>query len=127
MPRQFGAGERIVFARDLAERTGYRLPPSCTSTAYGNCRASLARGKSFIGTPDRMAHVPAFPVTAVDTTAAGDAFNGALAVALSEGRPLELAVRFANAAAGLACTQRGARISLPVRAQVDAVLAVQPS
>ena len=106
------------------------------SDATHVARALLARGPrvviltlgeygAFIGTPDRMAHVPAFPVTAVDTTAAGDAFNGALAVALSEGRPLDLAVRFANAAAGLACTQRGAQNSLPVRAQVDAWLAAQ--
>jgi len=75
-----------------------------------------------VGTLDQMVHVPAFPVTVVDTTAAGDAFNGALAMALAEGRPLERAVRFANAAAGLACTQRGAQNSLPVRAQVDALL-----
>ncbi len=99
-------------------------------------RALLARGPrvviltlgehgAFIGTLDRMAHVPALPVTAVDTTAAGDAFNGALAVALNEGHPLDLAVRFANATAGLACTQRGAQNSLPVRAQVDTLLAAQ--
>jgi ribokinase len=70
-----------------------------------------------------MVHVPAFPVTVVDTTAAGDALNGALAVALAEGRPLSGAVRFANAAAGLACTQPGAQNALPVRTQVDALLA----
>ena len=76
-----------------------------------------------MGTLDHMVHVPAFPVTVVDTTAAGDAFNGALAVALAEGCPLAEAVRFANAAAGLACTQRGAQNSLPVRTQVEAFLA----
>ena len=86
---------------------------------------TLGERGAFLGTPDRLTHVPAFPVTAVDTTAAGDAFNGALAVALGEGRPLERAVRFANAAAGLACTQPGAQSSLPVRAQVDALLAAQ--
>jgi ribokinase len=86
---------------------------------------TLGEHGAFIATPDRMAHVPAFPVTAVDTTAAGDAFNGALAVTLSEGHSLDLAVRFANAAAGLACTQRGAQNSLPIRAQVDALVATQ--
>ena len=112
------------------------LALSGLSDASHVARALLARGPrvviltlgehgAFIATPDRMAHVPAFPVTAIDTTAAGDAFNGALAVAVSEGRPLALAVRFANAAAGLACTQRGAQNSLPVRAQVDALLAAQ--
>jgi ribokinase len=86
---------------------------------------TLGEHGALLDTSDRMVHVPAFPVTAVDTTAAGDAFNGALAVALSEGSPLDLAVRFANAAAGLACTQRGAQNALPVRAQVDALLAAQ--
>jgi ribokinase len=64
-------------------------------------------------------HVPAFRVTAIDTTAAGDAFNGALAVGLTEGRELLSAVRFANAAAAVACTRRGAQASLPTRDEVD--------
>jgi ribokinase len=68
---------------------------------------------------ERRRHVPAFRVDAVDTTAAGDAFNGALAVALTEGRELPAAVRFANAAAALACTRRGAQASLPTRAEVE--------
>ncbi len=66
--------------------------------------------------------VPAFAVTAVDTTAAGDAFNGALAVALGEGQALEAAVRFANATAALACTQRGAQDSLPHRSHLATLL-----
>ena len=64
-------------------------------------------------------HVPAFRVAAVDTTAAGDGFNGALAVALSEGRELPAAVRFAAAAAAVACTRRGAQASLPTRDEVE--------
>jgi ribokinase len=64
-------------------------------------------------------HVPAFEVAVVDTTGAGDAFNGALAVALAERRPLAASLRFANAAAGLACTSRGAQPSLPTRQQVE--------
>lgn len=66
-------------------------------------------------------HVPAPSVAAVDTTAAGDAFNGALAVALTEGRELTAALRFANAAAAIACTRRGAQASLPTRDEVDRV------
>jgi len=58
-------------------------------------------------------------IEAVDTTAAGDAFNGALAVALAERRDIVSALRFANAAAALACTKRGAQPSLPLRAEVD--------
>lgn len=65
---------------------------------------------------------PAFAVQAVDTTAAGDTFNGALAVALAEDRPVRDALRFANAAAGLSTTRIGAQASIPPRAEVDAFL-----
>lgn len=63
--------------------------------------------------------VPAFDVVPVDTTAAGDTFNGALAVALAEGRGMPEALRFANAAAGLSVTRMGAQASVPGRAEVD--------
>lgn len=62
-------------------------------------------------------------VQAVDTTAAGDAFNGGLAVALAEGRSLMAAVRFATAAAGLSVTRHAAQPSLPQRGEIDAALA----
>jgi ribokinase len=65
------------------------------------------------------AHVPAFTVTAVDATAAGDVFCGALAVALVENRPLEEAVRLANAAAAICVTRLGAQPSIPTRRETD--------
>lgn len=68
---------------------------------------------------DRQMSVPALPVTAIDTTAAGDAFNGALAVAISEGRTLFEAARFANRAAAIAVTRAGAQPSLPTRDQIE--------
>ncbi|MFD7921027.1 ribokinase [Streptomyces sp. NPDC059740] len=63
-------------------------------------------------------HVPAFPVRPVDTTAAGDCFCGALAVALDEGRTLEQAVLWAAAAAALSTTRAGAQSSLARRGEV---------
>jgi ribokinase len=69
--------------------------------------------------PEGRLHVPAFEVAAIDTTGAGDAFNGALAVALAERRPLAAALRFASAAAALACTCRGAQPAMPTRVEVD--------
>lgn len=65
-------------------------------------------------------HVRPVPVTAVDTTAAGDAFNGAFAVALSEGRSPVEAAEFAAAAAALSVTRRGAQPSMPMRGEIDA-------
>ncbi|HWB09386.1 MAG TPA: ribokinase [Pirellulales bacterium] len=73
---------------------------------------------------DRVEHVPAIRVEAVDTTAAGDAFNGALAVALAEGRSLTDAARWANRAAAIAVTRRGAQPSLPTRAELESLGAV---
>ncbi|HXJ82749.1 MAG TPA: ribokinase [Candidatus Methylomirabilis sp.] len=67
-------------------------------------------------------HFPAFPVEAVDTTAAGDAFNGALAVGIAAGGRLEQAIPLAAAAAALTCTKRGAQDSLPRRADVERFL-----
>ena len=71
---------------------------------------------------DRAIHSPGFRVEARDATAAGDTFNAALAVALTEGRELEAALRFANAAAGISVTRIGAQVSIPKRAEVDAFL-----
>ena len=82
-----------------------------------------ARGALFDG-PEGMEPVPAFrtgPV--VETTGAGDAFNGAFAVALAEGRDLLSAVRFGCAAAGLSVTRPGTARSMPDRAEVEALLA----
>lgn len=66
--------------------------------------------------------VPAYKVDPVDTTAAGDVFNGALCTALSEGKPLLSAVRFASASSALAVTRHGAQDSAPTRESVDLFL-----
>jgi len=63
--------------------------------------------------------VPANKVKAVDTTAAGDVYCGALAVALSEGKTLPEALSFATAASGIAVTRMGAQASAPSREEVD--------
>ena len=67
-------------------------------------------------------HIPAHEITAVDTTAAGDAFNGALAVAFAEGKPLMEAVDYGMAAGALAATRRGAQPSLPTRDAVESLI-----
>jgi ribokinase len=67
---------------------------------------------------DDVTIIPAAAVVALDATAAGDAFTGALAAALVEGRSLVSAARWANLAAGLAVTRKGAQASLPRRAEI---------
>jgi ribokinase len=66
-----------------------------------------------VHTAEVAALVPAPQVTAVDTTAAGDVFNGALAVAIAKGSPIEPAVAFACRAAALSVTRMGAQASAP--------------
>jgi ribokinase len=79
---------------------------------------TLGQRGAFIADGATGTLVPGFKVQAVDTTAAGDIFNGALAVALSEGQALVEAVLFANAAAALSVTRRGAQPSAPRRAEI---------
>jgi ribokinase len=83
---------------------------------------TLGHRGAFLADIDGQQLIPGFKVNAVDTTAAGDIFNGALAVALAEGKPLHAAVRFASAAAALSVTRLGAQPSAPRRREVDAFL-----
>ncbi|MDF5725148.1 MAG: ribokinase [Rhizonema sp. PD37] len=76
----------------------------------------------FCVTPEETFFVPAFPVQTVDTTAAGDAFNGALAAGLFEKLSLHQAVIWGAAAGAIAATKPGAQPSLPNRATFDAFL-----
>ncbi len=76
-------------------------------------RGAVVRSEGF------FERIPACRVEAVDTTAAGDVFNGALAVALAEGAPLPDAARFATCAAAVSVTRVGAQSSVPTRGEVD--------
>jgi ribokinase len=80
-----------------------------------------ARG-ALIATSDSAQIVSGFKVKAVDTTGAGDVFNGALAVALAEDQALQAAVRFANAAAAISVTRLGAQPSAPSRREIEKLL-----
>ncbi len=114
---------------ELAALTGHSLPdlhavaeaalslrgPSAVVVTLGEDGALLCEEGAVL-------LVPAFDVLPVDTTAAGDAFCGALATALAEDRPLHEAVRHANAAAALATTLPGAQPSLPTRSEVEKLL-----
>jgi ribokinase len=81
-----------------------------------------ARG-AIAATQSEKHSIEGFTVQAVDTTAAGDCFTGALAVGLAEGMDLPAACRFASHAAAISVTRLGAQASMPARAETEAILA----
>jgi ribokinase len=78
-------------------------------------------GAYWLGPEGGGLHVAAPKIDVVDTTAAGDAFNGALGVALAESKPFGDALRFACRAGSLACTRRGAQPAMPIRNEVESI------
>lgn len=86
------------------------------------CIATLGDVGALVSTADEYFVVPAYRVNTVDTVAAGDSFNGALAVALTEGKSMAEAVQFSNAMAALTVQEYGAIPSLHNRAQVEAFM-----
>lgn len=114
----------IVNEGELAAITGHRgtvveclalLDVPCVVVTLG-ARGCCAR----LGTQTYLQ--PGFKVQAVDTTAAGDTFCGALVAALHQGECLSAALRYACAASALACTRLGAQSSIPQRVEVEALL-----
>lgn len=84
-----------------------------------NVIVTLGEGGAFVSSDSYSGPIPGIKVDAVDTTAAGDVFNGALAVALAEGKELPEAVKFANKAASISVTRLGAQASAPFRHELD--------
>ena len=90
----------------------------------GNVVVKLGDKGAMLINREGMISIPSFNVRAVDTTAAGDVFNGAFAVALSENMDLRKSLIFAAAAAAISVTRVGAQTSIPSRAEVDDFLKV---
>jgi len=105
---------------DTAELAALRL----RDMGVPNVVITLGAKGAYLRTDTEARLIPAPPVTATDTTAAGDCFNGALAVALSEDQALAEAVAFACKAASISVTRMGAQASLPQRREVDEVALV---
>lgn len=80
-----------------------------------NALITLGANGALLHTRDQSVHVPTYKVKVVETTGAGDAFNGAFAVAIGEGRPPFKATRFACACAALSVTKAGTAPSMPMR------------
>ena len=95
-----------------------------TSKGISTVILTLGHRGALLLTDEIEKRVPGFTIEAVDTTAAGDAFCGALATSLAQGSTIEDAVWIANAAGALAVTKLGAEPSLPKKADLDQFLAV---
>ncbi len=117
-----------VAARDLLPLADYLTPNEMELAALGEVPAGVAvietRGAFGvrIRSNDDIEDVQPFSVNAVDTTGAGDCFNGVLAAGLLEHLSLRAAVDRAVVAAGLSVTKRGAREGMPTRAEIDAAM-----
>ena len=123
----------ILTPNEQETETLVGYPVSDDATAERAARELLGMGPSavvlhrgaqgaLLVTPDDTIHVPSFSVDVVDTTGAGDAFSGALSVAVAEGLPLVDAIRRANAAGALAVTRLGTLPVMPTRQEVEAFL-----
>ena len=85
-----------------------------------------SRGSLVVADDGHFYRVPAYKVTVEDTTAAGDAFTAAIAVAIASGQRLHDAAKFANAAGALACTKLGAQSAMPSLGEVRILMEDQP-
>ncbi|MDX6749544.1 PfkB family carbohydrate kinase [Geminicoccaceae bacterium 1502E] len=121
------AASHVVFSRD-----GLKKATGCTGVEEGLAWAAARTGGLLAVTlgadgvlwrdGKRLELLPGFAVTAVDTMGAGDAFHGALALALAEGQAWTASLRFAAATAALKVTRPGGREAYPGRAEVEALL-----
>ena len=114
--------EAALLAGD-APATPEKAAKMLRARGAGQVVVTLGASGVLLVTADGEARIPVRSVPqVVDTTAAGDCFTGALAVALGEGKPLDAAAAFANAAAALSVTKAGAQPSLPNRYEVEELL-----
>ena len=102
-----------------------RAAAALLDRGVGTAVVKLGAQGAYFADRDSQGTVLPFSVDAVDSVAAGDAFNGALAVSLAEGKTLEEAVTVASAAGALAVTRTGAQDSMPERRQVEALIRSQ--
>ena len=92
------------------------------SKGVQNVIITLGSKGAYVDCENYQGTVPTQKVTAVDTTAAGDVFNGALIVALSEEMDWRAAVEFACAAAAVSVTKMGAQASAPTRSEIESTI-----
>ncbi len=118
---------------ELARLVGRSIPPGDEEQRIEAARVLIGKGvRQVVVTlgprgvllvdSEEASSLPGFSADAVDTVGAGDCFCGALAAALAEGMGFEEAIRFAQAAAAISVTRRGAQPSMPHRSEIEAFL-----
>jgi ribokinase len=105
------------------DESAVRAAAALRARGVGAVVLTLGARGALLADGERSVHVPSYVVQVVDTTAAGDAFCGALAAQLAQGRTLEAAVSYANAAGALATTVLGAEPAMPRREAVEKLIA----
>ncbi len=120
-PNEIEAAALVGFALD-GDGAAERAALSLVARGFGCVIIKRGARGATVAAESGARHFAALPVAAVDTVAAGDAFNGGLAVALADGRPRSEAVRWALAAGAVAVTRAGAQAAMPSRADVLALL-----
>ena len=114
--------ERLTGIPVTSGRSAARAAERLLKAGVPNVVITMGARGALVASGDVRQVVRGFRVKAVDTTGAGDVFNGALAVAIAEGKPLLESVRFANAAAAWSVTRAGAQPSAPARRDINAML-----
>ncbi|MCP4310111.1 MAG: ribokinase [Bacteroidetes bacterium] len=113
--------ERLTGIRVEGEGDALKAASALHARGVNTVIITLGSEGAFVSDPASglVKMIPGFKVTATDTTAAGDVFNGQLAVALAEGSSMEEAIRMAHAAAALSVQNLGAQSSIPRREETD--------
>jgi ribokinase len=114
--------ERLTGIKVTDDAAAARASAKLRSRGVGTVILTLGARGAFISNADGQQRIPGFKVKALDSTGAGDVFNGALSVALTENKSLGDAVRFICAAAALSVTRLGAQPSAPTRVQIERFL-----
>jgi sugar/nucleoside kinase (ribokinase family) len=122
------ASSHLIFSSDALKATAgiaddaQALKKMATLTHAFLAGTRGPKGTLWLDANGQLQESAAFPVHTVDTLGAGDIFHGGFAVAITEGRDIPHALRFASAAAALKCTRYGGAFACPTRAEVDALL-----
>lgn len=122
-PNEVEAAQLHSFSQAETVRTPQQLADLLLAHGPRNVLLKLGERGSYLATASGLrAPIPAYPVQPVDTTGAGDAFNGAFAVALARGSHPEQAAQFASAVAAISVTRPGALPSIPTLQEVESFL-----